>query len=485
VPHHGPLFPKELLPSEIRNALTFSLRWTGMDGGFKGSGLRAIFRLSMAKTPTDAEEAFDNYTGGAFNFHYATVSGHQGYHARKAIPIRGCDERPFLVMTGTGKCEWTGYVPFDRIPHVRDPERGFIVSANNDSGGGTFAGHPEKENVYIGATYDSGFRARRIDDRLTELTKRGHITRDDMIDLQADNYSGLAHRLMPYFKDAVHNNPAWFNGKSADLKAAADAMLAWDYHASSTSPVVHLFHAWFARVAFTMFDDELGEDLLGDLGSTLTQIVVRPLLAYLDATKSNLAKIEAGDAKFPSLSGHNYFDDKKVDGLQTRDELLLNAFQWAFENANTIAVERGFSANWQERPWSIWHRVNLGNDGDFAVPEMKLLSIPTDGALWTVDVADFDFLEGGQLRKNFDADNTPSNRSLFVLAKDGSQMWGAIPGGQSEHPGDEFFGDWAQTFYNNETLKGKAYYAMPFKKEDVKKAARLVEVFKAGFEGGQ
>lgn len=485
VPHHGPVFPKELLPAEIRNALMFSMRWAGMDGGFKASGLRSIFRLSMAKTPAEAEEAFRDYTGGAFNFHYATISGHHGHHSRTAIPIRGCDERPYLVMTGSGKCEWTGFVPLDRIPHARDPERGFIVSANNDSGGQTFNGHPDQETEYIGAIYDSGFRAKRIDDRLTQLTRRGQVTREDMVDLQSDNYSGLARRLIPYFASAVKNRPDWFAGKPAEMKAAADAMLAWDLRATSDSPVVHLFHAWFARVAFTMFDDEIGEGFLGDMDSTFSQIVVRPLLHFLDETQPYVAEIEAGTRKFPSNSGHNYFDDKTTLDIETRDELMLNAFAWAFQQANTIAVDRGFSAKWDERPWSLWHRVNLGNDGDFAVPELKLLPIPTDGALWTVDVADFNLLRDGELRTDFDTGNTPSNRSLFELHPSGSRMWLSIPGGQSEHPGDEHFADWVIPFYKNETLKEKSYYAMPFNRSDVVAAARKQEIFPAGFEGGR
>ncbi len=70
-----------------------------------------------------------------------------------------------------------------------------------------------------------------------------------------------------------------------------------------------------------------------------------------------------------------------------------------------------------------------------------------------------------------------------------SRLWSSIPGGQSEHPGDVHFADWAIRFYKNETLKEESYYAMPFIKSDVVAASRIgsgkEEIFKAGFEGGE
>jgi penicillin G amidase len=485
VPHHGPVFPLKALLGDnlgavdnLIDALIVSMRWTGLERGFTGSGIRAFFKLSRAHTPDQAEAAFTDYTGGAFNIHYATTGGDTGYHARKMLPIRGCDDRPYMMLIGNGSCEWVGTLPLEAIPHVRNPARGFVVSANNDAGGGTLDGEPENKKAYLGAVYDVGFRAQRIERELRHLTSAGDVRPQDMMTLQADNYSGLAARLVPYLRLALQNQPQRL---APHVKMAAQAVANWDFHTTGVSTEAHLFHAWFGQVLRAMFSDELEakSDMslvsLDDVDAQKMQIFVRPLLHFLDATKDILEEIEAGSKPFPSLSGHNYFDDIRTPEIETRDDILLNAFVWAYQQANTAAAERGFDPNWDARRWDAWHTVTLENPSN--LPVMKLDPIPNDGGLWTVDVADFNIIADGQLRREFNVRNTASNRSVYLLDPKGIEMWHAIPGGQSEHPDSPWFGYWTKEFYQN------LYYKMAFARADVEASAKVKEVFKAGLGG--
>lgn len=440
VPHHGPVIPKALLPEEAQ-FLLLSIRWTGLEGGFRGSGLRAFFRLSQARNADEAEAAFDDYTGGSFNIHYATTSGDTGYHGRKRLPVRGCSQRSYLVLPGTGDCEWAGTLSLDAIPHTRNPSRGFVVSANNDTGGGTFKAEPESGPVYVGAIYDSGFRAKRIDDELQRLVLSGNVRVEDMIVLQGDTYSQLAARLLPYLRKALDRQP---NRLSGEVRAAAEAVVSWDKFTRAESVEAHLFHAWFARFARAVFHDEIAAKInldfvrLDDFDTTQAQIYVRPLLAFLDASDSVLAGIEAGSQRFPSNSGHNYFDDVTTPSVETRDELVHEAFCWAYEAALAAALDQGLPASWRERRWDAWHQVWLSHELDTILPELKLGPYALDGGLFTVDVADFDLLVAGQLRPKFWVRCHPSNRSIFKLDPTGIQMWAALPGGQSA-PGRSVF----------------------------------------------
>ncbi len=482
VPHHGPVFPLEPLLGDslsgIGNAILVSMRWTGLEGGFKGSGIRAFFRLSRSTDANSAEESFTDYTGGAFNIHYATRDGDTGYHARKMLPIRGCSNRPYLMLPGDGSCEWVGTVPLDAIPHARNPERGFIVSANNDSGGGTLVGSPEDKNVYIGAIYDVGFRAQRIDDELTRLVARGGVNPEDMMTLQADTHSLVAARLIPYFKAALAEAPGRFTGETL---AAAQAMAGWNFTTAGDSTVAHLFHAWLGRVLQATFGDELSAKTdfslvaLDEIDGSKAQIFVRPLLKFLDDTQDTIHVIEAGQAEFPSASGHNYFDDINTAPLESRDQILLDAFAWAFAQTNQAAANMGYAASWRERRWDQFHVVRLDNPADFAVPAMILGPYGIDGGLWTVDVADFTLLRGGAVPDRYFVGNTPSNRTIHHVRPDGFEMWHGIPGGQSEHPESPYFGGWAENFYKN------LYHKMPFTKAEVEALGVKPEVFKAGF----
>ena len=55
------------------------------------------------------------------NFVYADVDGHIGYYAPGRIPIRARGDGAKPAEGWTGESEWTGWIPFDELPHVFDP----------------------------------------------------------------------------------------------------------------------------------------------------------------------------------------------------------------------------------------------------------------------------------------------------------------------------------------------------------------------------
>ena len=65
----------------------------------------------------------------------------------------------------TGEYEWQGAIPFAEMPRSRNPETGYIITANNRI---TEADYPH----YINVDFAPEFRARRIADRLAPLRER-------------------------------------------------------------------------------------------------------------------------------------------------------------------------------------------------------------------------------------------------------------------------------------------------------------------------
>ena len=65
------------------------------------------------------------------NYVFADVQGNIGYLTRGQIPIRSKTNRWIPVPGWTGEHEWDGFVPFEALPRIRNPETGFIVTANN------------------------------------------------------------------------------------------------------------------------------------------------------------------------------------------------------------------------------------------------------------------------------------------------------------------------------------------------------------------
>ena len=113
------------------------------------------------------------------NFVYADVDGHIGYYAPGRIPIRATGDGSPPAEGWTGEMEWTGWIPFDELPHVFDPPEHFIVTANHRP-------MPPDYPHLIALEYPDPYRAQRI----TDLLREGDAAdADDFRDIQADTLS--------------------------------------------------------------------------------------------------------------------------------------------------------------------------------------------------------------------------------------------------------------------------------------------------------
>jgi penicillin amidase len=115
---------------------------------------------------------------------------------------------PFFVRDGTGtlRHEWIRndnpppdqalrceILPFDKMPQVVNPPKGFIVNANNDPIGTSIDNNPLNQLrpdghgiLYLSPGYAIGNRAARIDSLIRRKLDEGRISFEDMGRIQAD-----------------------------------------------------------------------------------------------------------------------------------------------------------------------------------------------------------------------------------------------------------------------------------------------------------
>lgn len=262
VPHHGPIIP-ELeggRPVRRESGEALSVRWVGMEAS---NELEFLVGLWRAQTPAEVEAALDHYEVGSSNFVFGFTSGDIFYSGQSKIPIRSDEAMtynpetnpmgtaPFFVLPGDGTAEWEGFVPETKIPHALNPEKGYIVTANNDQVGTTLDNDTLDDEYYLGGFYATGFRAKRIEDRLTnatgERTDGDKLTPQMSVEIQNDGYDELASRITPFYVDAVDTvlDGSIPDGDAADLAALRteiagreaelmelrDLLDEWDYSA--------------------------------------------------------------------------------------------------------------------------------------------------------------------------------------------------------------------------------------------------------------
>ncbi len=208
VTRHGPLI------SDAINAMNaeasdgpkpplepLAFRWTALDS--EDSTVTSFLKLNEAKNWSDFTDALKAFVTPSQNFVYADVDGHIGYYAPGRIPIRASGDGSMPADGASGAAEWTGWVPFEELPHAYDPPNHFIVTANNRP-------MPASYRYLLGIDWAEPFRAQRIVDLLgrggvrLQADGRSGFTPDDFARIQADTQSLHAQALLPLLLAHAH-----------------------------------------------------------------------------------------------------------------------------------------------------------------------------------------------------------------------------------------------------------------------------------------
>jgi penicillin amidase len=174
VTRHGPVVLE-------RAGARYSLRWTAL--GAQANEFTAFYRLNRARDWDEFRAALREYRGPVQNFVYADARGHIGYYGAGEVPVRrsGDGSVPYDGSTDAG--DWSGFIPFEELPHVFDPPSGLIVTANSRVVGRSYRHH-------LTHLWASAYRTRRIYDLLKDKTK---LTAEDFRAVQGDTYSIGGH----------------------------------------------------------------------------------------------------------------------------------------------------------------------------------------------------------------------------------------------------------------------------------------------------
>jgi penicillin amidase len=217
ITRHGPIIT-DILPGETR---PIALRWTLYDGLHM-----VFFEVDAAQNWDEFRKAFAQLDAPGQNVVYADVDGNIGYQTTGKVPIRATGDGSLPVSGVDDAHEWTGYIPFDKLPSVYNPSSGVIATANARI---TPDGYPNS----ISAHWEAPWRAERIYHVLESGRKFGPT---DMLALEGDIHSEndlFAAERFVYAIDHVSR-------PSVRAKQAAELMRNWDGRmlASSAAPTI-------------------------------------------------------------------------------------------------------------------------------------------------------------------------------------------------------------------------------------------------------
>lgn len=258
ITRHGPV----VLDKDSKR---YALRWTALEPKLNNPG--GVYFLNRARNWREFTNALRAYTPPMQNMVYADVEGHIGYYAAGVVPIRksGDGSVPYDGSSDAG--EWTGYIPFENLPHLFDPPSGLVVTANQRIVG---ADYPH----FLTRSWAQPYRARRIYD-LLQKTQR--LSADDFRRVLGDTYSiagvTFAQAVVKTLKDKAAAQ------QDAKLQQTLAAMAAWDGHVSADSPVAPIVAQMRLAFRSKILTAALGPDLVkifqwSNFDTTLDKIIV-------------------------------------------------------------------------------------------------------------------------------------------------------------------------------------------------------------------
>jgi penicillin amidase len=217
ITRHGPIIT-DLVPGETRPV---ALRWTLYDG------LRMpFFDVNSAQNWEDFQHAFSQLDAPGQNVVYADVDGNIGYHTTGKVPIRAAGDGSLPVSGADNAHEWTGFIPFEKLPNIYNPASGIIATANGRI-------TPDDYPHSISMEWEAPWRQARI---YHVLESGRQFSAADMLALQTDVHSEADLFAAERFVYAVDHAAK----PSVRAKQAADLMRNWDGRmlASSAAPTV-------------------------------------------------------------------------------------------------------------------------------------------------------------------------------------------------------------------------------------------------------
>lgn len=534
-----------------------SFDYAPFDGG---TLLRAFRQFTEAERVEDFRQAMRHFIGYGGSMMAADEHGDVLYSAYHAVPCRehlprnpdgswleGADPRLLIdgtqyggftiPLTADGRVDEAAaaaagpdgcVVPETDWPEALSPARGFVHHANNDPAGIATDGDLFDDPHYIGGPWIEGYRAERIEARLTALIADDAATFEAMQALQGDHHSNLGEAFLPTLLAELDyaqalDGATGSDGRTEALYAADSAAIddvearlrAWQAGGLRTpsgvetfystpaatdaadSVATTIFHVWFSRYVRRVLDDEgFGSGMsFAVTGDTFRMGVLQRLL-----DGRGPGDPEALGSYDPGREESVFFDDVATTDVELSHEIALIALNDALtflRSAPTADGEGGFgSTDPNDWIWGLRHGVFyeslladfLGGDPMFEFlldrfsvtpedlplmpdleetdPRANLTFFPRPGDQFDVDAAN-----PGLSGERFTHGSGPVFRMVIRLGPDGVRGENILPGGQSGLTSSDHFTDQTELWLGNET------WPMRFTPEEVVEGAVGRETF--------
>jgi penicillin amidase len=422
VTRHGPIINN--LAPDFAGEQPLALRWVSLEPDRMIEALRAMVR---ARNCVEFREALRFWTAPTQNVVYADTQGNIAYSFPGRVPVRARGDGRVPVPGWTGDYEWTGYIPFEELPHLFNPSQGYVATANNRAVGPDYP-------YSLGSDHCSNDRANRIVE-LIEAKDRIDVPyiqrmQFDQVLPAARIVAQLVGRLVP---------------DDEDTATVVEMMRDWDGELAADSPAAAVYGVFVRRASLLMLEGKLGDLAVRYVGKGPTPLLAEGSIFGQRVTEWLNDVLDEPDSP--------WFD---LGQAEDRDRCLKVALRETIE-----FLKQELGGRPEAWSWGQLHRLTFGH----ALGRVGLLGrvlnrgpYPVGGDRRTI------WATGGSFH-NLESEAVvgPPYRFIADLG-DLRNSLGVLAPGQSGHPGsahyDDQIGDWFT----------QGYHPILYAREDVEQA---------------
>jgi penicillin G amidase len=419
--HRGPVISGL---RDIKDA-SLSMRWSGYD---MSDELKAVYTVNRASDWDEFRSAISYFRSISQNFAYADVMGNIGINTGGGIPVR--KGYGSLIRNGeTDEYDWKGYVPFEQLPSIYNPEGGTVSSANNKTVGDDYP-------YYISFRFYPPYRIGRIRRMLDEKEKFGI---DDFKRMVTDQHSDYASLLVTFILKLREKQA----GMNETEKKSLELLQNWDYDMNAGLAAPTIFEFFRESFSRNLLSDELGE-LFSQLPGLINDYYIYRIL------------ITGPD---------DWVDDITTQQKETLEDIIGRSFS---DCIKALAENYGNdTAGWK---WGSIHKITL----EHPMGKVKMLAgiFRLNSAQYGIGgsnhtVCPYAYTEG------FRVNNGASERHIFNTS-DWDESLTVIPTGISGIPASEFYlsqtktyldGNFYRDHFSDSAVRSSARYKLNIRPE--------------------
>lgn len=273
--------------------------------------MKTFYLLNKAKNHDDYLAALNHFETPGQNFVFGDNKGNVAIKNQGKFQVLHKDEGRFIQpLEKVNLSNLEQYIPQEQNPHILNPTRGFVSSANQQPTDSTYP-------YYYTGSFEH-YRNRRINQVLDSLDD---VTIDDVMWLQNDNYNLMAAEILPF----LLNN---FDDNSLDEKSNAilDTLKNWNYFNEYNLSAPTYFQKWWTTIKGDIFDE------------------------FTDTTKQWVIPNDYQTYQFMKNNGDHYLiDNQTTTAEETVKSIIADGFSemtefykdktnttWQYANASSI-----------------------------------------------------------------------------------------------------------------------------------------------------